>query len=90
MAVDERPVTRYARAPDGVSLAYQVTGDGPLDLVLWPGFSYLTDLLWEDLGFRHIARRLGGFSRTIWHEPRGVGASGGDFFGRMSSLSYVG
>jgi hypothetical protein len=32
--VDERPVTRYAKAPDGVSIAYQVFGEGPMDLVM--------------------------------------------------------
>jgi class 3 adenylate cyclase len=77
--VDEQPVTRYAKAPDGVSLAYQVTGDGPLDLVFIPGLAYPIDLLREDPAFAHFAKRLRGFSRTMWYEGRGVGASGGNF-----------
>jgi class 3 adenylate cyclase len=77
--VDERPVTRYVKAPDGVSIAYQVTGDGPLDLV-FPGSSIVPiDLCWEEPSFVRFARRLGGFSRTVWCDARGVGASGGDF-----------
>jgi len=35
--VDQRPVTRYAKAPDGVGIAYQVTGDGASDLLFLPG-----------------------------------------------------
>jgi class 3 adenylate cyclase len=77
--VEERPVTRYVSAPDGVSLAYQVIGDGALDLVFFPGLALPIDLLWEDPGFAHFARRLGRFSRTVWLEGRGIGASGGDF-----------
>ena len=76
--MDERPVTRYAQAPDGVSIAYQVTGDASLDLLFPPAVAVPIDLLWEDPGFARFAKRLGGFSRTIWYEPRGLGASGGD------------
>ena len=77
--VEERPITRYATAPDGVSLAYQVVGSGPLDLVFYPGLALPIDLLWEDPGFAYFAKRLGRFSRTVWPEGRGIGASGGDF-----------
>ena len=72
-------MTSYVSAPDGVSLAYQVFGAGPLDLVFFPGLALPIDLLWEDPGFVHFARRLGRFSRTVWHEGRGIGASGGHF-----------
>jgi pimeloyl-ACP methyl ester carboxylesterase len=78
-AVEERPVTRYVTAPDGVSPAYQVIGGGALDLVFFRGLALPIDLLWEDPGFAHFARRLGRFSRTVWLEGRGIGASGGDF-----------
>jgi class 3 adenylate cyclase/pimeloyl-ACP methyl ester carboxylesterase len=76
--VDDRPVTRYAKAPDGVSMAFQVTGDGFLDLVFIPGIGVPVDLSWGEPGFARFARRLGGFSRTVWCESRGIGASGGD------------
>jgi class 3 adenylate cyclase len=77
--VDERPVTRYAKAPDGVSIAYQVTGDGPLDLVFLPALNLPIDLLWEEPSFVRFARHLRGFCRTVWCETRGLGASGGNF-----------
>ena len=76
--MDERPVTRYAKAPDGVSIAYQVTGDGPLDLVFPSASIFPVDLLWEEPSFVRFARRLGGFSRTVWCDARGMGASGGN------------
>ena len=38
------------------------------------------DLLWEDPGFAHFVKRLRGFSRSVWCEGRGLGASGGDLF----------
>jgi pimeloyl-ACP methyl ester carboxylesterase len=75
--MDERPVTRYATAPDGVSIAYQVTGNAALNVLFPPSLGIPIDLLWEDPGFARFAKRLGGFSRTIWYEPRGLGASGG-------------
>jgi class 3 adenylate cyclase len=75
--MDERPVTRYATTPDGVSIAYQVTGNAALDVLFPPSLGIPIDLLWEDPGFARFAKRLGGFSRTIWYEPRGLGASGG-------------
>jgi len=81
--VDERPVTRYAKAPDGVSIAYQVTGDGPLDLVFLPASPSPIDLLWDEPNFVRLARRLGGFSRTVWCEARGMGASGGNYQDRF-------
>jgi class 3 adenylate cyclase/pimeloyl-ACP methyl ester carboxylesterase len=75
--VEESPQTRYASAPDGVSLAYQIFGDGPLDLVWGNAGAFAYDLLWDEPGFAHLARRLAGFGRTIWLTPRGFGASGG-------------
>ena len=81
--VDESPVTRYATAPDGVSIAYQVTGDGPLDLVFVRASTFPIDLLWDEPTFLRVARRLGGFSRTVWFEALGMGASGGNFEDRF-------
>jgi class 3 adenylate cyclase/pimeloyl-ACP methyl ester carboxylesterase len=73
----ERPQTRYVAATDGVSLAYQLLGDGPLDLLWVPPGAFSYDLLWDEPGFAHLARRLAGFSRNIWFTPRGIGGSGG-------------
>ena len=77
--MDERTVTRYATAPDGVRIAYQVSGEGLVDLLFVSALAYPIDLLWEDPSFVHFAKRLGAFSRTVWYEGRGLGASGGDF-----------
>jgi class 3 adenylate cyclase len=77
--VNERPVTRYAKTPDGVSIAYQVIGDGPLDLLFPTELGIPIDLLWEDPGFVRVAKRLQSFSRTTLCEVRGIGASGGDY-----------
>ena len=77
--MEKRPVTMYAKAPDGVSLAYQVTGDGPLDLFFVSGLLIPFDLIREEPSFLRFARRLGTFSRTMFCDSRGVGASGGDF-----------
>lgn len=87
--MDGQPETRYATAPDGVPIAYHVLGDGELDVVWTPAVSYPFDLLWEEPSFAHFARRVAGFSRSIWLTPRGFGGSGGqwtDNFAGDSSL----
>jgi class 3 adenylate cyclase len=76
--VDERPVTRYAKAPDGVNIAYQVTGDGALDLSFSLGTAIPIDLVWEETSLVRFVKRLGGFSRVVIADFRGVGASGGN------------
>ena len=44
----ERPETRYARAPDGTHIAYQVVGSGPFDLVFVPGMVGHLDTIWGE------------------------------------------
>jgi class 3 adenylate cyclase len=73
----DTPQTRYTRSADGTHLAYQVSGDGPLDLVFRHG-THPIDLLSDEPGFVRVRRRLGSFSRTVWFDARGVGASEGD------------
>jgi class 3 adenylate cyclase len=77
--MNDVPETRYTRSADGTSLAYQVSGDGPIDLVVPGGGSIPIDLMWDDPGFIGLAKRFGAFSRTIWFESRGLGASEGEF-----------
>src|SRR5215203_469099 len=68
------PRTRYARNGD-VSIAYQVVGDGPIDLVHAPGsFSHL-EYAWEEPGYARYLRRLASFSRLILFAKRGTGLS---------------
>jgi class 3 adenylate cyclase len=66
--------TRYATRGD-IHIAYQVTGRGPIDLVMvsvW--FSHL-EARWEIPGFAHMLDRLGAFSRVIAFDKYGIGLS---------------
>jgi len=85
--VPDAPKTQYARSADGTNLAYQVSGDGPLDLAFLNGLAIPIDLLTEDPGFVRLRRRLGVFSRTVWFDRRGRGASEGDW--RESTVGEV-
>jgi class 3 adenylate cyclase/pimeloyl-ACP methyl ester carboxylesterase len=78
VAVTDTPETHYTRSADGTNLAYQVSGDGPLDLVFDHASAVPMDALSEDPGFVRVRRRLGTFSRTLWFDARGLGASEGD------------
>ncbi len=77
------PETRYARSGD-VGIAYQVVGEGEMDLVVaFPFISHL-DLLWENPAQAHFMRRLGSFARVILFDRRGVGLS--DPVGKPATL----
>lgn len=70
-----RPATRYARTADGLSIAYQVTGSGPLDLVLVPGFVSHLDRDWNEPRHARFLERLASFSRLVRFDKRGTGLS---------------
>jgi class 3 adenylate cyclase len=76
--VEEPPTTQYCKAPDGVRLAYQVFGDGPLNIVWTHNDVFPIDLLMEESSFLRIAKRLSRFSRALYCDARGMGASGGN------------
>jgi pimeloyl-ACP methyl ester carboxylesterase len=67
-------VTRYARSGE-VNIAYQVVGEGPLDLVFVSGWVSNLDLMWEEPSFARFLRRLASFSRLILFDKRGTGLS---------------
>lgn len=69
------PETHYAKADDGVHIAYQVFGGGPFDLVVIPGFISHVELAWEDDAIARALHRLGSFSRVIMFDKRGTGMS---------------
>jgi pimeloyl-ACP methyl ester carboxylesterase len=69
------PETRYARADDGVCIAYQVIGDGPFDLVLVPGFVSNVEHYWEMPVVPEMFRRVASFARLILWDKRGTGLS---------------
>ena len=66
--------THYARSGD-LRIAYQVVGEGPLDLVFVPGFISNLDLYWDEPNMAHFLSRLGSFSRLILFDKRGTGLS---------------
>jgi pimeloyl-ACP methyl ester carboxylesterase len=68
------PSTQYAKSGD-LSIAYQVAGDGPIDLVLVLGFTTHIELQWEGAPFARFCERLGSFSRLILFDKRGSGLS---------------
>jgi class 3 adenylate cyclase len=76
MVADEAPETRYARTTDGAHIAYQVLGEGAIDLLELPGASYVSiDLKDEEPHWCAFERRLASFSRLIRFDLRGVGLS---------------
>jgi len=70
----QAPDTHYARTKDG-SVAYQVVGDGPIDLVLIPWWATNIDVMWEDASTARFLRRLATFTRLICFDKRGAGVS---------------
>ena len=69
------PQTRYVRAPDGVTLAYQVVGDGPRDVVYVPGWISNLDAALTEPALARFLERLASFSRLILFDKRGTGLS---------------
>jgi class 3 adenylate cyclase/pimeloyl-ACP methyl ester carboxylesterase len=74
---------RYARSGE-VNIAYAVTGDGPFDLVLVPGFVSHLELDWQEPRHARFLEQLGSFSRLIRFDKRGTGLSD-----RPSSLGGI-
>ena len=72
--VDSVPETGYAKSGD-VRIAYQVFGEGPIDLVWIPGFVSNVEFIWDYEPTAKFARRLGSFARVITFDKRGTGLS---------------
>ena len=66
--------TYYAKNGD-IHIAYQVRGDGPLDVVLCGGAVTHLDVLWEDPSYRRFCEQLASFARLIRFDKRGMGLS---------------
>jgi class 3 adenylate cyclase len=69
-----QPRTQYAKSGD-VHIAYQVFGEGAVDLVFVPGFVSHIENYWDEPNFARWLRRLGNFSRVIMFDKRGTGLS---------------
>jgi pimeloyl-ACP methyl ester carboxylesterase/DNA-binding CsgD family transcriptional regulator len=68
------PTIHYAQSGD-IRIAYQVVGNGPIDLVFVPGYISNLEVHWEDPGYIHLIRRLSAFTRLIMFDKRGTGLS---------------
>jgi class 3 adenylate cyclase len=72
--VTQRPATAYAWHGD-TALAYQVFGDGPVDLVYLQGWASHVELNWESPSLARFLRGLGRMARVIHTDRRGWGCS---------------
>lgn len=69
------PPVSFTRTSDGRTIAYQVLGDGPLDLVFFLGWPTHLALQWEHPAFAGFLRRLASFSRLVLFDRPGQGMS---------------
>jgi class 3 adenylate cyclase len=69
------PDTHYAKTSDGLFVAYQVIGGGPVDLLFVPGYQSNLELNWDLPAYAGMLRRLASFSRLIIVDRRGTGLS---------------
>lgn len=69
-----QPRTEFATCGD-VDIAYQVLGQGPVDLIYVPGWASHIEYGWEYSGYAKFLRRLASFSRLIVFDKRGTGLS---------------
>ncbi len=69
-----RPETRYAWSGD-LTIAYQVVGDGPVDVVMVPGFMSHVELNWDYICFSSVLERLSEVARLVIFDKRGSGLS---------------
>jgi class 3 adenylate cyclase len=68
--------TQYARTADGISIAYQVVGSGPVDLAMdFHAFAGNVDLIWDEPDWGPFLVGFSEFARLILHDRRGSGAS---------------
>jgi class 3 adenylate cyclase len=68
------PETRYARSGE-LHIAYQVLGEGPIDLIWVPTWIWHIEHVWEERGVRRLFERIATFARVIMFDRRGSGLS---------------
>src|ERR1700676_4175048 len=69
-----QPVTQYAKSGD-VHIAYQAFGEGPINLVLVPGFVSNVENYWDEPDLARFLNRLGSYARVVTFDKRGTGMS---------------
>jgi len=89
LVVAEAPGTRFATNADGDHVAYQVVGDGPIDVLVNRPTVFPVDLMWDEPHVAHFLNRLSPFCRHMWFDPRGTGASDGIAHGDVRLLESV-
>ena len=72
-----KPQTQFTRAGD-VAIAYQVIGDGPVDLIYASGWLHNIDVMWEHQGYQRFLEALAQKCRVIVFDKRGTGMSDRD------------
>ena len=72
--MNHMPDTRYTKS-GGINIAYQIIGDGPVDLMYAAGWVSNIEAMWDDPGFARFLNRLASFSRLITFDKRGIGLS---------------
>lgn len=86
--MSDLPQTRYATAHDGVSIAYQTVGEGPVDLVLELESFGNVEIMWELEALADLFERLARFSRLVLHDKRATGLSGGARFPNLETRAH--
>src|SRR5436309_3024726 len=69
-----QPVTQYARSGD-VHIAYQAFGEGPINVVVVPGFVSNVENYWDEPSFARFLTRLASYARVVTFDKRGTGMS---------------
>ena len=78
-----RSPIRYARSGD-LSIAYQVIGDGPVNIVIVPGFISNLEMMPDAYPYAPLLERLGSIGRCVLFDKRGTGLSDRDLgFGSL-------
>lgn len=72
-----RPEVRYARADDGVAVAYSVVGEGPVTIVVVSPLISQLELAWEEPALEHFWSRFAACARVVLFDRRGAGLSDG-------------
>lgn len=68
------PTTKYVSSK-GVNIAYQVFGEGPVDVLLVPGFVSHVEIAWEEPFLARFISMLSSFARVIFYDKRNTGLS---------------
>jgi class 3 adenylate cyclase len=68
------PETKYAKSGE-IYIAYQAFGEGPIDLIFFPGWISHIEYAWEEPSYARFLQRLGSFAHVVWFDKRGTGLS---------------